>query len=256
MKFWVVKKSGIIKTIVLAVTLAILVSAVSVTGAAAVYNGNTTRKLPIYSVATDEKKVALTFDAAWGADSTEGILKTLTDYDVKANFFVVSFWAEKYPEMLKKLHDSNRIEIGTHSNTHPHMPTLSSEQMKLELTTSTSVIENITNQKVELFRAPFGDYSDTLLSTAEDLGLYTIQWDVDTLDWKGISSEQIATRVINNVQNGSIVLMHNDGKNTLKALPAIIEGLKNKGYTFCTVGELIYKDNYYIDHTGRQTRSN
>ncbi len=254
MRFLVVKRSGIVKTTIVAVLLALLLCAVGVTGAAAVYGGKTTRKLPIYSVETDEKAVALSFDASWGADKTQDILDTLTRYDIKANYFVVSFWAEKYPDMLKKLGDSGRVEIGTHSNTHPHMPKLSRNQIELELTASVDIIEKCTEKKVELFRPPFGDYNDTLLEEAEKLGLYTIQWDVDTLDWKDISSQKMAERVLNNVKNGSIVLMHNDGKNTVQALPLIIEGLKNKGYSFKTIGELIYRDNYEIDHTGRQIR--
>ena len=93
-----------------------------------------------------------------------------------------------------------------------------------------------------------------MLKTAEDLGLYTIQWDVDSLDWKDLSAGQITNRILNGVKPGSIVLMHNDGKNTLAALPAIIEGLKNKGYSFVTIGELIMREDYTIDHTGRQIR--
>ena len=254
MRFLVVKRSGIVKTTVIAVLLALLMGTVGVTGAAAVYGGKTTRKLPIYSVETEEKAVALSFDASWGADKTQDILDTLTRYEIKANYFVVSFWAEKYPDMLKKLGDSGRVEIGTHSNTHPHMPKLSRNQIELELTASVNIIEKCTEKKVELFRPPFGDYNDTLLEEAEKLGLYTIQWDVDTLDWKDLSAQAIAERVLNNVKNGSIVLMHNDGKNTVQALPLIIEGLKNKGYSFKTIGELIYRDNYEIDHTGRQIR--
>lgn len=254
MRFLIVKRSRLIKTAVVAVLLALLLSAVGVTGAAAVYSGKTTRKLPIYAVQTEEKVVALSFDAAWGDDKTEGILETLARYDIRANYFVVSFWAEKYPDMLKKLQDSGRVEIGTHSNTHPHMSKLSRSQIELELSTSVDVIKNVTGSEIELFRPPFGDYSDTLLECAEAMGLYTIQWDVDSLDWKDLSATAMAERVLKNVQNGSIVLMHNDGKNTVQALPIIIEGLKNKGYTFKTIGELIYRDNYEIDHTGRQIR--
>ncbi len=254
MRFLIVKRSRLIKTAVVAVLLALLLSAVGVTGAAAVYSGKTTRKLPIYAVQTEEKVVALSFDAAWGDDKTEGILETLARYDIRANYFVVSFWAEKYPDMLKKLQDSGRVEIGTHSNTHPHMSKLSRSQIELELSTSVDVIKNVTGSEIELFRPPFGDYSDTLLECAQAMGLYTIQWDVDSLDWKDLSATAMAERVLKNVQNGSIVLMHNDGKNTVQALPIIIEGLKNKGYTFKTIGELIYRDNYEIDHTGRQIR--
>lgn len=254
MKFLVVKKSGLLKILITSVCLIVLLVCVGATGAAAVYSGKTTRKLPIYSVETDEKVVSLSFDASWGADKTLSILDTLTKYDIKANYFVVGFWAEKYADTLKTLSDSGRVEIGTHSNTHPHLPKLSKSAMELELTSSCEIITKITGKPVELFRPPFGDYSDTMLEIAQNNKLYTIQWDVDTLDWKDLSAMAMSQRVLSQVKNGSIVLMHNDGKNTAQALPIIIEGLKNKGYSFKTIGELIYKDNYTIDHTGRQIR--
>jgi len=255
MRFLVVKRSTIIVTLIAALALTLAGTAVYYTGAASIYNNVSPKKVPIYSVETDEKAVALTFDAAWGADKTLGILETLEEKDACATFFLVEFWAEKYRDELKKLAASNRIEIGTHSATHPYMSKLSKSQMELELTTSREIIENITGRKVDLFRPPYGDYSDTLLNVCKDQGLYAIQWDVDSLDWKNLSKEQIASRIVGSARNGSIILMHNDGKHTLDALPSVIDGLRAKGFTFKTVGELIYRDNYTIDHTGRQIRS-
>ena len=255
MKFVTLRKKSIIAFCIASVLVTLLIVGIGLTGSAQVWGGQSTRKLPIYCVDKgDEKSVAISFDACWGNEKTAGILETLEKHDVKANYFVVGSWAEQYKDDLKMLADSGRVEIGTHSNTHPHMPKLSVKQMELELTTSNAIIENITGKKVELFRAPFGDYSDAMLKTAEDLGLYTIQWDVDSLDWKDLSAGQITNRILNGVKPGSIVLMHNDGKNTLAALPAIIEGLKNKGYSFVTIGELIMREDYTIDHTGRQIR--
>lgn len=255
MKFVVVKRSFIVKFVLTCLLLIVAVSACFFTGSAAVWQNKTTRKLPIYCVQTDEKVVALSFDAAWGADKTLDILDVLTRYDIKANFFAVGFWVEKYGDKLKTLYDSGRVEIGTHSNTHPHMSKLSKENMRLELTTSMQLIEQVTGKKPDLFRAPFGEYSDALLTVAEEEGLYTIQWDVDTLDWKELKAEEMATRVLQKVKNGSIVLMHNDGKHTVEALPLIIEGLINKGYSFKTIGEMIYRDNYTVAHDGTQIRS-
>ncbi len=252
MRFLVVKRSTLIVAAIAAVTLALAMTAVYYTGAASIYNNVSPKKVPIYSVETNEKAVALTFDAAWGADKTLGILDTLEQKDARATFFVVSFWADRYKDTLKKLAASDRIEIGTHSATHPYMSKLSKSQAELELTTSRELIENITGRKVDLFRPPYGDYSDTLLNTCKELGLYAIQWDVDSLDWKNLGKEQIASRIVGGAKNGSIILMHNDGAHTLEALPAVIDGLRAKGFTFKTVGELIYKDNYTIDHTGRQ----
>lgn len=252
MRFLVVKRSTLIVAAIAAVTLALAMTAVYYTGAASIYNNISPKKVPIYSVDTDEKAVALTFDAAWGADKTLGILDTLEQKDACATFFLVSFWADKYKDTLKKLAASERIEIGTHSATHPYMSKLSKNQAELELTGSRELIESITGRKVDLFRPPYGDYSDTLLNTCKELGLYAIQWDVDSLDWKNLSKEQITSRIVGGAKNGSIILMHNDGAHTLEALPAVIDGLRAKGFKFKTVGELIYKDNYTIDHTGRQ----
>lgn len=255
MRFLVIKRRTIVIAVLTAILLALSIVGVLHTGAAAIYSDVSPRKLPIYSVETDEKAVALTFDAAWGADKTLGILQTLEQKDARATFFLVGFWAEKHEDVLKKLAASNRVEIGTHSATHPYMSQLSKSKIELELSTSKALIERISERKVELFRPPYGDYSDTLLNVAKAQGLYTVQWDVDSLDWKDLSKEQIASRVIGKCGNGSIVLMHNDGKNTLEALPAIIDGLRAKGFTFKTVGEMIYRDGYTINHTGRQIRS-
>lgn len=252
MKFLVIKRSSIVFGVIAAIVIALSATGVYYTGAAAIYNNVSPKKVPIYSVETDEKAVALTFDAAWGADKTLGILKTLEDKDACATFFLVSFWANKYGDELKTLAASDRIEIGTHSATHPYMSKLTKEQMALELSTSKELIESISGRKVELFRPPYGDYSDSVIDTATEQGLYTIQWDVDSLDWKDLSKEQITSRIVSKARNGSIILMHNDGKHTLEALPAVIDGLRAKGFTFKTVGELIYKDNYTVDHTGRQ----
>lgn len=255
MKFLVVKRSTIIAAVIAALTLVLAGTAVYYTDAASIYNNVSPKKVPIYSVETDEKVVALTFDAAWGADKTLGLLKTLEDKDARATFFLVGFWVEKYSDTLKTLAASDRIEIGTHSATHPYMSKLSKNQMALELSTSSDLIENVTGTRPQVFRPPYGDYSDALLATAKEQGLYTIQWDVDSLDWKGLSKEEITSRIVGNCRNGSIVLMHNDGEHTLEALPGVIDGLRAKGFTFKTVGELIYRDNYTIDHTGRQIRS-
>lgn len=224
------------------------------TGAYAVYYGNTPRLVPIYSVEREDKVVSISFDCAWGTDYTDEILKALKISNVRATWFMVEFWAEKYPDYVKKI-DSAGHEIGTHSSTHSYMSKQNAEEIKLELTQSSKVIEDITGKKVELFRPPYGDYDDELIKTASELGYYTIQWDNDSLDWKDLSATDIAMRVINNAKNGSIILMHNNGLHTAEAVPIILETLKNKGYSFVPIGELIYRENYIIDGTGRQQKN-
>ena len=249
--FCVVKSKSI--KYVLVVLLACVLLAISINGAvsAEVFFGYSTKKVPIYAVETDEKKVAISFDAAWGADKTEQIVKICKEYNVKATFFLVGFWVDKYGDMVKYI-DQQGFEIGTHSNTHPDMVNLSAKDQDLELKKSIELIENITGKKVELFRAPFGSYNNSLLDVAENNNLKTIQWDVDSLDWKGLSAEAITTRILNNVKNGSIILCHNNSDHILDALPMILDRLSKKGYNVCSVGELIYKNNYVIDRTGTQ----
>ncbi len=216
---------------------------------------NATRHLPIYSVARDDKKIAISFDCAWGTEYTDTLLRHLEQNDIKCTFFAVQFWVEKNPEYAKKIVDAGH-ELGTHSRTHSYMSKLNETQIKDELLTSMDAIEKITGQKTNLFRAPYGDYDNLLIDTATGVGLYTIQWDVDSLDWKNLSATEIALRVINGVKSGSIILCHNNGLHTAEALPMIFSTLKNRGYEFVPIGELIYKKDYTIDPTGKQTQIN
>jgi polysaccharide deacetylase family sporulation protein PdaB len=211
------------------------------------------RKLPIYSVETEEKRVAISFDAAWGADDTDKLLSILKQYNVKATFFLCGYWIDKYPDEVKKIFEDGH-EIGNHSATHPHGGQLSLEQNKAEIMKTHDKIKNLLGIDMNLYRPPYGEYNDTVISAAEECRYYPIQWDVDSHDWmkKGVDYE--INRVLNNknLRNGSILLFHNDAKDTPTALPIILRGLIDKGYTIGTVGELIYKEDYKLDTAGRQ----
>lgn len=219
------------------------------------FGGATTRLLPIYSVDRKDNKVAISFDCAWGTDYTDTILQELDKEGVRATFFMVEFWVEKYPDYAKKISDAGH-EIGTHSATHSHMSKLSKKEIEGELSSSSKAIESLIGKKVELFRAPFGEYNDTLIKTATDMGYYTVQWDVDSLDWKNLSAKEILSRVCKRAQSGSIILMHNNGLHTAKAVPMIIRALKDKGLKFVPIGELIYRENFSIDANGKQFNLN
>ena len=209
------------------------------------------RSLPIYCVDTTEKKIAISFDCAWGVDYTDKLLDTMAKNDVRCTFFAVQFWVEKYPEYVDKIISAGH-EMGTHSRTHSYMSKLNKASIQDELTTSSNAIEKLTGQKVTLFRPPYGDYNNLLIDTCNEMGLYPIQWDVDSLDWKNLSATEIAMRVINGVKNGSIILCHNNGLHTAEALPLIFSTLKNRGFEFVPISELIHKENYYVDSTGKQ----
>ena len=168
----------------LAITAAVAVKAAP-PAAKAVFSAasNSERLLPIYCVETEKPQVAISFDAAWGADDTDTLLEILEENDVKTTFFMCGYWVDKYPEEVKKIAEAGH-DLGNHSATHPHMSQLSKEQIKEELITTGNKIEELTGVKSELFRPPFGEYTNDVISAAEECGYYTIQWDVEGLDTK------------------------------------------------------------------------
>lgn len=213
-----------------------------------------TKKLPIYGVETNEKKIAITFDAAWTNQDTEEIIKILEKHNAKATFFIVGDWAEKFPESVKAFFDAGHT-IANHSDTHKAFSKCSRNEIKEEIENCNKKLEAITGQKVTLVRAPSGDYTDQSIEVAKSLGMYTIQWDCDSLDYTKISVDEIVNRVVKGTKSGSIILFHNGVENTAPALDRILTELTKQGYTFVSVENLIYKENYSIDHTGRQYKN-
>lgn len=249
-KYFIISKKGMITALI--IILGVIVGVLCVAfGEPAVAASTSQKKLPIYSVKRDDKKIALSFDAAWGADLTDSILSILEKYNVKTTFFVVGKWAEQYPDKVKALSDAGH-EVENHSYGHPHMTNMSKEDMINELERCNAKIEEITGKHPTLLRPPYGDYNNAVIEAAEQCSMHTIQWSVDSLDWKGISADDIVKRVVPKVTNGSIVLFHNAGEHTPEALPAILESLISEGYEIVPVSELIYTENYTVDPTGKQ----
>lgn len=215
----------------------------------AVAASTTQRSIPIYCVETDEKKVSISFDAAWGNEQTQTLLDTLEEYDVKSTFFLVGDWVRNYPDDVKAIAEAGH-DVGNHSDTHPYMTQLDSATMAKELENCNSEIEAITGKCPTLFRPPYGDYDDTVVNTVTGMNMYCVQWDVDSLDWKNLTAEEMCSRVRNNIKNGSIILMHNGAENTPEALPMIIECIKELGYEIVPISELLPKGEYTTDHTG------
>ena len=211
------------------------------------------KKLPIYSVETDEKVVAITFDAAWGADDTDVLLEILDEHNAIATFFICGYWFEKYSDDVKKFHKAGH-DIANHGDTHAHVANLNLEQNKKEIRGAHQKAASLLGIEMELYRPPYGEYNNTVLEAAESLGYFTIQWDVDSLDWKKLGADHMTSTVLNhkNLQNGSILLFHNSLPETPVALNRILTELSNQGYKFVPVSELIYRENFKLDHTGRQ----
>jgi polysaccharide deacetylase family sporulation protein PdaB len=212
------------------------------------------KKLPIYSVATEKKKIAISFDAAWGNTHTRPILDILDQFGVKTTFFLVKIWVDKYPEDVKEI-AARGHEVQNHSATHPDMTVLSPEEIRKEIRAAEEAIETITGVKPNLFRPPFGAYDNKVIETLESMGYKVIQWSIDSLDWKEISADQIVERVLSRIEPGAIVLFHNDASYVEEYLPHILEELANRDYRVVPIGQLIYWDNYHMDNTGKQIQN-
>ena len=211
------------------------------------------KKLPIYSVDTEGKKVALTFNAAWGSDDVDEILTILEENDVKATFFFCGYWVDRYPDEVRKIYTKGH-DIANHSDTHPHPNLLSLEKNKEEIMNVHEKVKELLGYEMKFYRPPFGEYNNTVIQAAEESGYYSVQWDVDSLDWKKLGVEHEINQVLNNknLKDGSIILFHNDAEHTPAALGPIIKGLKEQGYEIVPLSELIHEEDYHINNEGRQ----
>ena len=214
------------------------------------------RELPIYCVQTDKKQVALSFDAAWGNEDTATILEILRKHNVKVTFFMTGGWVEAYPDDVKAILADGH-DLGNHSENHKNMSQLSKEDCKEELMAVHRKVQELTGYEMFLFRPPYGDYDNDVINVAKDCGYYSIQWDVDSLDWKDYGVDSIIQTVTQHkhLGNGSIILCHNGAKYTADALETLITTLQEQGYELVPISQLIYKDNYHLDHEGRQISS-
>ena len=208
------------------------------------------RELPVYGVGRGDNRIALTIDAAWDADKTPFILDTLDKYNIKATFFLCGVWVKQYPDFVKEISKRGH-EIGNHSLTHPHMNRISAEEIRSELRDLDDQIEALTGKRTTLFRAPFGEYNDTVVSTVRDMGYEIVQWNLDTVDWKeGRSAESILNAVLPKLSDGSIILSHNNGFEIETYLPKLIEEAQKQGYRFVTISELLPEGGRKVDNNG------
>ena len=247
-----INRDSIYKVLAVVAMLAVFIAGVVSVGYNTVMTTSSGRHLPIYSVDTGEaKSVALTFDAAWGADKTSKIMEILEAKGVTATFFLVGFWVDKYPDEVVNIHKAG-YEIGNHSHNHLKMSTLTVDAIHDEIDYVNDGVEKLTGITPKVFRAPFGDYNNQLIDTISSKNMSTIQWNIDTLDWKGIRPNEILNRVKSRLEHGSVILFHNNSDYVVEALPSVIDYLLAEGYSFSTVSGMIHADNYMIDNNGRQ----
>lgn len=215
---------------------------------------NNQKLLPIYNVQTDQKKVAFTMNCAWNADDIDQILEVLKNNNTKITFFMVGDWIDKFPDAAKKMHEAGH-EIASHSNTHPHVNNLSYEQNVKEIREANEKIKNVTGKENNIYRAPYGEYNNTVVKAVQDEKNYCIQWNLDTLDYTGLTGDQMWDRLKNKIKEGDIILSHNGTKHTAESLDMLIKNIKAKGLEVVTISDLIYKENYTINANGTQIQN-
>ena len=235
----------------LALGLVVVLMFWTVNNPAIIGTAATTRQLPVYCVQRDDKVVALSFDAAWGNEDTQILIDILDKYKINTTFFVVGEWVDKYPESVKALADAGN-EVMNHSSDHAHFTKLSGEEIIADVSSCNDKIEAITGVTPTLFRCPYGEYDDHVINAINSIGMTAIQWNIDSLDWKGISAQEIQQRVLDKIEPGSIILFHNAAENTPEALPGIIESLIADGYSIVPISQILLDGEYTIDHSGKQ----
>lgn len=200
-----------------------------------------------------QKYISLSFDAAWGADDTIQILDILDQHNVKVTFFMTGGWVESFPDMVKEIYARGH-DLGNHSQNHKQMSKLSVSEQKQEIMSVSESVKTLTGYDMFLFRPPYGDYNSTLIETVYGCNYYPIQWSVDSLDWKDYGVENIIKTVTQHkaLDNGAIILMHNGAKFTAQALDEVITNLQGQGYTLVPISELIIRENFHMDGTGKQ----
>ena len=194
---------------------------------------------------TDKRQVAITFDDGPDSEYTPKILDVLKENHAKATFFLIGNHAEAHPEIVKRIEREGN-DIGNHSYDHPYLPNLSPIPFQNEILDTGNLLKRITGHEPLLFRPPYTSLTEDQEKWLVDQKLYTIAWNVDTQDWKGIPADQIEAKVFDQVKPGAIIVMHsaspdNGGKlsGTVEALPHIIKRLRDQGYEPVTVSHLL-----------------
>ena len=247
MKYKVFGKKQVFWMIMALIWLAVIVTVVALTATKAV--NAEPRRVPVYCVDTEEKKIALTFNAAWGDETTEAVLETLERYGVKATFFFVGAFAEKYPESVKKIANAGH-EVANHSMRHKDPTKQEYAELLSDISACSELLASLTGLSPCLYRAPAGAYDKKTVEAAESLGMTAVQWSADSIDWKNPSPDTIVQRILKKAAPGGIVLLHLGKENTVKALPDLIGSLTEEGYTFVTVSQLFPAGETSVDKNG------
>lgn len=184
-------------------------------------------------------KIALTFDDGPGT-FTPDILDVLKDKNVNATFFMIGENTQKHPDYVKRVYQEGN-EIGNHTWDHPDLSKLSYDAQKDEISKANDSINNLVGIVPHWMRPPYGNFDNNTAKVLSDLNMEKVLWNVDTRDWSGLSSDEIYSSATANLRDGAIILMHdgvNNSSETAKALPKIIDTIKNQGYELVTISNL------------------
>jgi len=198
---------------------------------------------------SSKNEVALTFDDAPDEKFTPQVLDVLKKYQVKATFFVMGNRAEAHPDLIRRMLDEGHV-IGNHSYSHPNFPKLGDLAFQNEVLKTQQIIRQLTGHTPAFIRPPYGNVSEDQIKWLVSQKLKVVNWNVDSLDWKGLTGEQVSANVLTHTGRGSIVLQHAAGgqgedlTGTVEALPIIIETLRKQGITLVTVPELLDMPGY------------
>lgn len=192
---------------------------------------------PIYRGNLNKPMVSFLINVAWGNEYIPKILKILSKYHIKATFFLDGSWVKKNPELAVMISEEGH-EIGNHAYSHPNMSKLSQAEMKSQLEKTNRVIEATLDVKPKWFAPPSGSYNNQVVQTAGKMGMGTILWTADTVDWKNPHPDQMVQRVVSKVGNGAMILMHPTAS-TANGLEQLINDIQSRGYQIGTVSQLL-----------------
>lgn len=211
------------------------------------------RELPVTSVETGKAAVALTFETAWADDDLEKILEVLKEEEVRASFFMTGEWSERHPELVRKIRSGGH-DLGNLSWTHRSMTGLAEEEKEEEIRLTEETLFKITGKRPDLFRPPYGNYDDGLIRTAKAMGYETVTWSIDTKDWKDYGKQAILKEVLSGtaLNNGAVIRAHTGTTYMAEALRPLIRRVQERGFVWEPLSELILRENYHMDVTGRQ----
>ncbi|MCH5198723.1 MAG: polysaccharide deacetylase family protein [Oscillospiraceae bacterium] len=249
MKYKIFGKKQITMTVLIIIWAAVLLTVIILTATKTVNAQE--EKIPVFSVERSDKKIALTFNAAWGNGTTDEILGILNENDINATFFIVGSFAKSFPESIKKIYNAGH-ELGNHSLKHLDPVKQEYSDIIADMSACGDIIYSLTGAFPLVYRAPSGSYDNKTVEAAENLGMTAVQWSADSIDWKDPSPEMITDRILKKTAPGGILLFHLDKENTAEALPGIIKLLKSDGYEFVTVSELLLEGDTIVDFKGVQ----